>query len=317
MRYIIIDGVLIMEVFFIGEYIKNQRETLRLTQEQVCDGICDPATLSRIENGHHTPSRTKVNALLQRLGLPGSQYYAFVSKNELEIEALKKEIVGCNITDRVQEGFDKIAKLEAIISTDDLLTKQFILRSKAALGGIDGRYSIQQQLNLLMEALHLTIPHFALEQIQKFLYTFDEAKIINQIALCYSGMEQHIQAITIYQQLLQYIHTHYQEVSIAGNGILPMVLHNYARELDLVKQYEESIKVAKEGQQVCVRYGHYQFLPGFIAFMAECYFFCGELQKSTDCYFQAYYMYRALDNQIALSDIRAEAKKHLDLEFPY
>ena len=56
-----------METFFIGEYIKNQREALHLTQEQVCDGICDPATLSRIENGHHTPSRTKVNALLQKL----------------------------------------------------------------------------------------------------------------------------------------------------------------------------------------------------------------------------------------------------------
>ena len=82
MRYIVIDGVLIMEVFFIGEYIKNQRETLRLTQEQVCDGICDPATLSRIENGHHTPSRTKVNALLQRLGLPGSVKY--FSQNGLQ-----------------------------------------------------------------------------------------------------------------------------------------------------------------------------------------------------------------------------------------
>ena len=305
-----------MEVFFIGEYIKNRREALHLTQEQVCDGICDSATLSRIENGRHSPSRTKVNALLQRLGLPESQYYAFISKNELEVEALKKEIVGCSVTDRVQEGFDKIAKLEAIISADDLLTRQFILRSKAALGRIDGRYSIQEQLNLLMEAIHVTIPHFSLDQIQKFLYTFDEAKIINQIASYYSGIGQHIQAIAIYQQLLQYIRTHYQEVSIAGNGILPMVLHNYARELDLVKQYEESIKVAKEGQQVCIRYGHYQFLPGFIAFMAECYFFCGDLQKSTDYYLQAYYLYRALDNQISLSDLRAEAKEHLGLEFP-
>ena len=114
-----------METFFIGEYIKNRREALHLTQEQVCDGICDPATLSRIENGRHTPSRTKVNALLQRLGLPESQYYAFVSKNELEVEALKKEIVGYSVTDRVQEGFDKIAELEAIISADDLLTRQF------------------------------------------------------------------------------------------------------------------------------------------------------------------------------------------------
>ena len=100
-----------MQTVFVGEYIKRRRKELKLTQEKVCEGICDPTTLSRIENGHQTPSKTKINALLQRLGLPDSCYYAITSKNELEIETLKKEIVGCHITERVEEGFDQLEKL--------------------------------------------------------------------------------------------------------------------------------------------------------------------------------------------------------------
>lgn len=82
-----------MNMVFIGEYIQKRRKSMGLTQETVCHGICDCATLSRIENGRVTPRKTVISALLQRLGLPEENYYAFLSKNELEIETLKKEII--------------------------------------------------------------------------------------------------------------------------------------------------------------------------------------------------------------------------------
>lgn len=99
-----------MNVYFLGEYIKKQREKLGLTQEQVCEGICEQVTLSRLENGRQTPSRTRVNALLQRLGLPEDRYYMILTKNELEIEALKKEIIACNALDSAKEGFSKVER---------------------------------------------------------------------------------------------------------------------------------------------------------------------------------------------------------------
>ena len=36
-----------MKNVFLGEYIKQRRLDLGLTQEQLCDGICEPVTLSR------------------------------------------------------------------------------------------------------------------------------------------------------------------------------------------------------------------------------------------------------------------------------
>ena len=85
-----------MQNYKLGEYIRQRRLDLGLTQEQVCAGICESVTLSRFENGKQTPSRNRINAILQRLGLPDDRYYALVTPEELEIEALKKEIVACN-----------------------------------------------------------------------------------------------------------------------------------------------------------------------------------------------------------------------------
>lgn len=119
-----------MKNVFLGEYIKQRRLDLGLTQEQLCDGICEPMTLSRLENGKQTPSRNRINALLQRLGLPDDRYFALLSKNELEMEALQKEIVACNANHRVEEGFETLKKFEQIADHDDQIAQQFILRSK-------------------------------------------------------------------------------------------------------------------------------------------------------------------------------------------
>lgn len=301
-----------MENIFVGEYIRLRRRELKLTQEQLCGGICDFTTLSRIENGHHAPSRSKLNALLQRLGMPEERYYAISTKNELEIEALKKEIMGCNTMDRIAEGFEKLVQLESLAEPDDLLIKQFILRSKAWLGKKDKRYSPQERLELLLQAIHLTRPNVELSQIDQFLYTFDEVKIINQIALVYSDMEQHSTALDIYCQLLQYVREHYKEV-LPTSGLLQLVLHNYARELGIVGHYDESIKIAEEGRKACIQYGHFQYLPGCLAIIAECCFFQKQYEKSISYYKQAYYIYKAIDDTSNLKIIVNEAQKYLNL----
>ena len=46
-----------MKNVFLGEYIKQRRLDLGLTQEQLCDGICEPVTLSRLENGKQTAAK--------------------------------------------------------------------------------------------------------------------------------------------------------------------------------------------------------------------------------------------------------------------
>lgn len=149
-----------MQNFFPGDYIKQKRMDLGLTQEQLCEGICEPMTLSRLENGKQTPSRNRINALLQRMGLPDDRYFALLSKNELEMEALQKEIVACNVTERVDEGFEKLAQFEQLADPDDQIAKQFALRSREVLGCLAKQYTPQERIDLLMQAIRLTIPRF-------------------------------------------------------------------------------------------------------------------------------------------------------------
>ena len=80
----------------------------------------------------------------------------------------------------------KSVSLKKIVKPDDQITQQFILQSKVLLGGLDKRYSSDERIQMLMQAIQMTIPNFRLSKIEDYLYTLDEMKLVNQIGNAYS-----------------------------------------------------------------------------------------------------------------------------------
>lgn len=276
--------------------------------------------MSRIESGKQMPGLNTLKNLLQRLGLSDERYYALVSKNEMQIADLQTEIVSANVFKDPQRGLPKIAELEELADPDDHLLHQFILRSKASLGKReDGQivaYSLDEKLDMLFKAIRLTVPNFDIDAIEEGLYSIDEVKVINHIATVYSDLKQHEKAIRIYDQLLQYINKHFQNILQSG-GLLPLVAFNYARELDLIGRYTDAIEIAETGWKACTQYGQYRYLAPTIAIIAECNHFLGDDSKSKEYYRQSYYIYKAVDDERGARVITAEAKKYFGEDFSF
>ena len=311
-----------MKEVFLGEVIRQRRLELGLTQEELCEGICEPMTISRFENGRQTPSRNRIKALMQRLGLPDDRFFGLLSAKELQISSLEQDIVSCHVRfersaqeekNRIrEETFEKHRELERIMDKDDTLSKQLILRSKYLLGTEFGPYSLDDGLELLMEAMRLTSPKFDLDSIGRGLYTENEIKLINNIALCYMRAGRHYDAIDILKQLLRYLQSHLQKIP-PNRAHIPLVAFNYARELEIVKRYDDAIEIAEYARSICVNYGHYQFLPDIIAILAECHYHQGKHEESAELYRQSFYLYKVIDDRHNRAIIQAEAKDFLGL----
>lgn len=309
-----------MKTYFIGDLVKKRRKELGLTQEQLCEGICEPLTISRLENGKQTPSMNTLRVILQRLGMPEHKYYALTSQHESQIADLQTEIISSNTLKDRKRGLQALSELEEIADPDDHLIQQFILRSKALLGKEkDGKivpYPLEEELEILFQAIRLTAPKFDIDAIYEGLYSMDEVKVINQIACVYSDLKQRKKAVDIYDQLLQYIEKHFQNILQSG-GLLPLVSYNYARELNLVGRYEEAIEIAETGWKACVQYGQYHTLPATVALIAECCHFLGKDEKSKDYYKQAYYISKAIDNTGCLHTVMKEVKEYFGDDFSF
>ncbi len=297
-----------MNEVFLGDYIRQKRIELGLSQQELCEGICDHGTLSRLENGRQTPSRNRIAALLQRLGLPDDRYFALLSREEEKIAALQEEILSCNVRGEQEQGLRLLTELAKLADPDDQATQQFILRSEVLLGD----YGFEEQLEMLMRAIRMTVPQFELDKLEQFVYCFDEVKVINQIACAYSKAGQRKKAIGLYDRLLRYVQARNLQIMRSG-GLVPLIAHNYARELGLDKRYDDAIEIAEQGKQACIKSGHYLLLPGLLHIEAECYHYLGNNEKSKNLYLQAYYIYLAVDNKKDLAILLSDAGEQLGI----
>jgi transcriptional regulator with XRE-family HTH domain len=315
-----------MQELSLGEYIRRERLRQGITQEQLCEGICEPITISRMENGKQTPSYERIRAFLHRLGLPDDRYFALLSPTEMEIRTLQNEIRADMIRfyrampeDKPvirSEGLKKLKKLEDLAGSDERIIRQYILSIKVIFGKPNSPYSPEEKLNILLEALRITVPNLDLEEINLSLYTLDETSLLNQIAAAYAEMGQPKKAIDIYRQLLKYVQKHYSEMSRYA-GKLALIAHNYTRELFLVGRYDDAIEIAELGWKACTEYGHYQFLPGLLDLIGGCYFYKGEQEKCKEHYRCAYYIYKAIGNDSDRLRLETDAKQRLGFEFSF
>ncbi len=300
----------------IGEIIRQRRIELNLTQEELCQGICEPCTMSRIETGHQTPTRSKLDALMQRLGLPGKKYYALMSQNELKIEELKTKIISANVQHDRQSVHSLLDELEAIISSDDHISQQFIIRSKISCGykACDALtpYTTEERIELLLQAIRLTVPSFDIEEINANLYSVDDIKIINHLAWSYSEVGKMDEALDMYYQLMKYIK---KRGSVFSDSIVisPLIAYNYARLLCISGRYLESIRIAEQGRQDCIKYSKTELLAGLLYYLGEANRCLGNAEVAIERFRESYYVHCAMDDFTNARIVKNEAFETMEL----
>lgn len=283
-----------MQEVFIGAILRQRRQELKVTQEDLCRGICESSTLSRVESGKQSLSKLKLDVLLQRLGLSGDRYYAFLSREEKEVTRLCMEIAACNRHNDYEIGLQKLEKLQSYPQIQEATIQQFILTSKTVLGKkTEGKkqvsYTEHEQLDLLMKAISLTQPQFSIESLEQRLYGIEEIRVIDRIAQVYSRMGNTEQALEIYPKLFSALFPQIESVVQYSSVLLEVGCH-YAQTAEQAKLYCKAEKIACEGKKCCIQQKKYYYLPDFLEVLGKSYFYQGQKEKGEKILKQAYYL---------------------------
>lgn len=304
-----------MKVFSIGELIRQRRIECNISQEELCYGICEQPTLSRIENGSTTPSRSKLTALLQRLGMTGEKYYALLSDNELEVANLQSEIMTCIVQRDSVNGLTKVEELEQIMEKDDHIIKQYILKSRVAFGKRVGdmieKYTFEERINLLYEAIRLTVPQFEIDKISNYVLSTDEIQIISQIAKTYADEEEYPTSIIIYSRLMNYITAHLRSLSQESNLVPVSILiaYNYAGTLYYNNQFFEALTITDTGLNYSRNLRNSSYLASLLFIKAHCLFHLKHFDLSKSIFLQSYYTYLATNDYESSTHVREVIKQ--------
>ncbi|MFC0417370.1 helix-turn-helix domain-containing protein [Cytobacillus solani] len=229
----------------IGYELKKLREKMRITQSQLCEGICHQSMLSKIEKGETYPSAPILYKLSQRLNV--DMEYFFVDANLKNFEYIKETIntIRKEIRNKNYETVKELVLLEE--SNPDFQNfvelKQFLWWHKGiVLYYVDNNPSLA--IKELENALLLSRP---ISEIYH-MYSDREFEIINTLAVIYSEINDHETSLNYFKNARSIL----KNQALKDTKILLRIDYNMAKVLTRLKRYSESINLCNEGINQCI-----------------------------------------------------------------
>ena len=305
-----------MSTYSVGELIRYLRKAKGITQKALCAGICDQATMSRVERGTQVLSKYSFDALMQRLGENAENYFSqFVGADDFETFQLRNQINRLLVKHDYLEAGKLIKTVEKTPPFKDGLNLQFLLSAKASIL-IQSETEIsayKKAMNLLFPAVRVTIPAFKENMIHSYLLTDNEAQIVNNIATCYFNVGRPERAVDIYYEVKTSLEKSFVDFDEKADKYT-LVLYNLSKILGIIGRYGEGIEIAETGRKACIRANKARLLPRMVANKAWCLYEIGDKKNCQKLLNQAYYGLETLDLFTEAETIKAYAKDKLNLK---
>ncbi len=222
------------------------RESRQYTMEEVCDGICSLASLSRIENGEREVEFVMVEALMDRMKLFTSEY-EFILEEDDYASYEKRQQIALMIQNNQCEAAEKQLSAYEKKYGRERLHHQFILIQKAKLEQKVRPKNTEHIVRWFTEALKITAPDYEKKYKNKEILSNRELECIAEL-LRYSGNEGEQEKN--YEELYQYFlrcrkREHYFPVAYrTGMQYYAEVLYkngNYRQSLQLCNEILEEL----------------------------------------------------------------------------
>ena len=299
----------VMEEIKIGDIIRQRREKLNLTQDELCEGLCDRRTISRIENNKSKPSVFIMENILQRLGIPIKDNYFLLIGSDVNILYLQQQIVMYCSRWEIQKAKEFLKQLEEISDKNSSIQQQFILSKKAVTEDLTDEMRIQ----MLTEAIKYTIPKFDIDNLNFKVLTLEECKIIVNIANIYDRIDEN-KAIKIYYDLLKITKENYTNVT-EYDLLNSMIACCLSQSLYYVGKYYEAILISDMGIENRIKNGRSQLMGELMSHKAYCLLKLGNRFEGEKLLREAVVFMRIMksDNNLDITIKYAKKEFNIDL----
>jgi len=308
----------------IGDFIYNLRKDVKMSQEQLCRGICVISNLSKIESDTTSANIYHLEAMMQRLGRHIDLYLTcFPSLEDFNEREMRDKINTLLILCKYDEAEELLGLLEANVrdGNESTLKSQFILSARATIiFGKEGQN--EKYLEMLQRALAATLPKFNEKTLSQCRLSYGEIVIVNQLAGYYAGQEDdnaRKRGLRMYKNLAKSMDTYIVDEDEKVR-MYETVLYNYSKYVSLSKQYKTALKISEEGETLARKHSRLRSLPGFAINRACGMLKLGQKKESLPYFALAFYgsvifaEYGGVNNAKIVFDY---AREHLSVEFNY
>lgn len=245
------------------EVIRKRREGLGMTRKQMIQksGACTERTLLRIEKGEEKPETYVYRTLLQELEQEGCRYASFIWSDNWKLLEKYRKISSFVALGKYKKAGRRLKKLESFVDTRERLNYQAVERVRTVVEGELGRITLEEELDRLKKALHMTVP----EEIELAGLPLNQTEIalLNNIANVKEKQKKRNESRKILEAVQQSCRNNTCGVRWNVAGYL-LTLYNLARYLGQDGEYENAIIMSEEGLKIGLQSGDGEAVVEFL-----------------------------------------------------
>lgn len=229
----------------IGEIIKNRREELGASLEDICHGICSESMLYKVEGGAKSFKPEKLALILERLGMHNVFDGELITTNDYRYVQTIRQVSALRISGDTDKAAELLSTIEEYYEEFSVSTKQRFDMCETLLTEKTVGTSYEQKLDNFEKIIRYTIEDFSSMKLPQF-FTHAEIMVINVIANCYYFIGDFETAIHIHSHLKKYLEDVMMDRTMAARS-LSLTYNNLAEILVICGKYEEALNTAREG----------------------------------------------------------------------
>lgn len=237
----------------IGNEIKRIRKQKKMTQKELCEGICSQAEISKIENGRNSPTIDLLQQIAKRLRIPMSMLFRDQYKSE-QFRECDRLLNGLFRSQQFDELMNQIEQIRSRSTVKEilLLLKYFEIVCNERTKKVDFRTSISHLVRLTDTA------EVWFESPQMYL------RIKMAIANFYFENKQFVHSENVYEEILN---LNFDTIELKKTRI--KIMYNHAQQLSFQKNYEKGLNVVATGIKESLALddasflGHFYFQRGY------------------------------------------------------
>jgi transcriptional regulator with XRE-family HTH domain len=259
-----------MDFSAVGKKIRELRKNIGLSQEELAEGICTQAQISKIEKGIVYPYASTLYQISQKLGVDVNYFFDIGMTPRLDyVQEVAHQLKVARRTFDYQ-GIRQIVKAEEEnpLFSQNNLNQQLLLWHKGIY-----EYEFERNADKATATLQKAID---LTRQKNKVYSEKEIEIQISIGIIYfqEDLEKAMEIFEVIKKEIQMLPT------LHDSTIKTRLYYNYARVLTRLQKYEESIALCKDSIEWCIEKDT-MFLLGELHYqIGYNYELCGELVQA-------------------------------------
>jgi transcriptional regulator with XRE-family HTH domain len=267
----------------IGYEIKRLRKEKKITQADLCEGICSQAEISKVENGKNSPTIDLLQQVAKRLKVPLSMLFQDHLRSDV-FQSYDEQLADLL---RTNQYVDALKLSEHVLSTTEYeqvrnLARYYQVIVQERSGQIHYLKAVQSLERLLNK-----------EQLW-----FESATLYLRIQMGMANLYVEHGDFELADDLFQnLIQAKYETIELKKVRI--KILYNYGQQLSLQKKYLVGLKITEQGIQESLQLedghflGHFYFQRGYFKQQLN-----GDLSDIQRDFTMAYSLFCAFDMPI-------------------